>query len=294
MFSFKDRAALLVGAGNGIGRSLAQEFARRGARVVAADIDAEGAAETAQLIRDAGGEAESVACDLTDPASVASAVESAEEFLGAIDVAANTAGLLLSGNPEDIPPEEWERIFGVNLIGATRLNHIVMPKMIERGDGYIVNTASVAGLFPFAANRLPYASSKAALLSMCENLAIYLRPKGVRVSCLCPGPTATAIRGGMRTWSDDVVMRGPGREFLLMSPGKAANIFCDGMEAEKVVILSHPPATLDLMRRFAASPEAFLMERIGQFACGDAGLPAPDLSDPEIAEAMRALSDKRG
>jgi NAD(P)-dependent dehydrogenase (short-subunit alcohol dehydrogenase family) len=289
MFSFDGANALVVGAASGIGRALALEFSRRGARVTAADIDAAGAAQTAKQINASGGRASSVSCDVTDATSVAAAITAAEDFLGSIDVCANAVGVLLSGHPEDIPLPEWERIFQVNLFGAARLNALVLPKMIARANGYLVNTASVAGLHPFAITRIPYAASKAALISMSENLAIYLKPKGVRVSCLCPGPTATPIAASASAWTENIPLLGPGSDYLLLTAPRSAKLFCDGMEAERVIILAQEGISLSYMQRFAASPEAFIDERIDQFARGEHGLPKIDLSDPEIAEAFKPI-----
>ena len=293
MYSFENKNALLVGAGSGIGRALALELSRRGARVAVADLDERGAAGTAELIGEAGGRALALACDVSDDASVARAVREAEGFLDTIDIAASTAGVLLNGNPEDIPLAEWQRIFGVNVFGAARLIERVLPAMLERGEGYLVTTASVAGLYPFAISRIPYAASKAALISMTENLAIYLRPKGIRVSCLCPGPTVTAITDSMTTWSENVTIRGPGSHLRLMSAEEAATLFCDGMAAGRFIIPSHEPETTDLLRQFAASPDDFLYDKIGKFACGENGLPQVDLNDPAIARAFANLNRPR-
>ena len=146
-----------------------------------------------------------------------------------IDIHMNNAGIIHSGNPEDFPASEWERMFSVNFFGAVRANSVVLPKMIARGEGYIVNTASFAGLYPYATNRIPYAASKAALVSMSENLAVYLQPKGIRVSCLCPGPTMTTSTVGMKPWSENVIMRGPGRHLPVRSQEHAATVLADGM-----------------------------------------------------------------
>lgn len=289
MFSFNNVNALVVGGASGIGRAMAMEFSRRGTRVAVADIDDAGAARTAARINEAGGSAIGVSCDVTDASSLTAAVTSAEQFLGSIDICANAVGVLLSGNPEDIPIEEWERIFQVNVFGAARLNELVLPKMIARGSGYIVNTASVAGLHPFAITRIPYAASKAALISMSENLAIYLKPKGVRVSCLCPGPTATPIGGRSKEWTQGLPLVGPGRDYALLTAQRTAEIFCDGMEAERVIIPSQEQISLGYMRRHAASPDQFIYERVGQYACGNDGLPNIDFSDPEIVAAFNDL-----
>ena len=188
----------------------------------------------------------------------------------------NNVGVILSGNPEDIPFSEWQRIVDLNLYPVLRSNDVFLSKMLDRGSGHIVNTASVAGLFPYAANRLPYVATKAAIVALSESLALYSLPQGVRVSCFCPGPTITGVSEGMTTWSEDVAMRGPGEEFELMTAEQAAAILADGMEAEKVLIPAHPQA-LEAMRRHAREPDSFLQEKIAAFARGEMGLPAvPD------------------
>jgi NAD(P)-dependent dehydrogenase (short-subunit alcohol dehydrogenase family) len=272
MFCFENKNALIIGAGQNIGREIALEFARRGARVAIADINKAGAEETARQIIQAGGQAIGIACDVTDESSVQSTVNQAETFLGPIDVLMNNAGVILSGNPEDIPTAEWERVFSVNLFGAVRANSVVVPKMLARGEGYIVNTASFAALYPYASNRIPYAASKAALLSMSENMALYLQPKGIRVSCLCPGPVMTSLADNMKSWSDNVVMRGPGSQLDVMEQVAVAKLLADGMCAGKTLILTHEQG-FETMQQRADSPDNFIVKTIERYARGDSGRP---------------------
>lgn len=269
---FKKRVALIYGAGNGIGRAVAQEFARRGARLGVADIDLDGAKQTASLIAEAGGEAIALSCDVTQTESVRAAADEAEARLGPADIVMNNVGVILSGNPEDIPLHEWERIINLNLMSTVRGIDVFLPKMIARGGGHIINTASFAGLFPYAANRLPYAASKAAVISLSQNLAIYLQPMGVRVSCFCPGPVLTGVMGAMKTWSKNVAMRGVGRQYRLMQPDEAATILADGVENGRVLIPTHEEVLGDL-QRWAASPDGFIQAKIDAFAAGDDGRP---------------------
>lgn len=272
MFGFEDKNALVIGAGQNIGREIAREFARRGAKVVAADINKAGAEETAALIVGADGEAAGIACDVSSEESVARALAEAERFLGPIDIHMNNAGLLHSGNVEDFPPAEWERMFNVNFFGAVRANAVVLPKMIARKSGYIVNTASFAGLYPYAINRAPYAASKAALISMSQNMAIQLLPLGIQVSCLCPGPTMTTSVHGMKPWSDNVIMRGPGADLAVKSQEEVARILADGMSAGRILIPTHEKGW-ETMRDYAASPDDFIRGKIADFAAGRSGLP---------------------
>lgn len=271
-FTFAGKGALIIGAGQNIGRAIALEWARRGSRVAVADIDRASADETAALIREGGGQAIGVTCDVTSEESVAAALAEAERFLGRIDVHMNNAGILHNGNPEDFPLAEWQRMFDVNFFGAVRANALVIPRMIAQGSGYIVNTGSFAGLYPFAASRVPYAASKAAVISMSENLALYLEPHGVRVSCLCPGPVMTSLATGIRQFGTDVPMRGPGTELAIMSQEAVATLLADGMEAGRILIPTHAEGYATIARH-AADPDGFVRGKIDEFARGITGRP---------------------
>jgi NAD(P)-dependent dehydrogenase (short-subunit alcohol dehydrogenase family) len=269
---FAGAAALIYGAARGIGRAVALEFARRGTRVAVADIDLAGARETTAAIAAAGGQAAAIACDVTDEASVRDAAARAEAALGELDIVMNNVGVILSGHPEDIPLSEWRRIVDLNLFSVVRSLEVFVPRMIARGRGHIVNTASFAGLFPYAANRLPYAASKAAVISLSESLAIHLRPQGVRVSCLCPGPVRTGVMSAMKTWTPHAAMRGPGARYRVVAAEDAAVTLAEGMLSGRVIIPTDEAVWADLARH-AADPDAFIQAKIDQFAAGDPGLP---------------------
>jgi NAD(P)-dependent dehydrogenase (short-subunit alcohol dehydrogenase family) len=273
MALFENKTALIFGGAQGIGRAVALEFARRGARIAIADINVAGAGETAASIAAAGGKATALACDVTSEQSVRDAARHAEDRLGSIDILMNNVGVILSGNPEDIPSSEWRRIMDLNFFAAIHGMQVISPKMIERGSGHIVNTASFAGLYPYAANRIPYVAAKAAVVAMSESLAVYLHPKGVRVSCFCPGPVATAVMSNMKTWSANVAFRGPGSQYEVITAETAATVLADGMTNGWVVIPTDPKVW-DVIRRHAASPDAFIQEKIDEFARGDYGKPS--------------------
>lgn len=269
---FENAQALIFGAARNIGRAVALEFARRGAAVAVADIDLAGAEETAQLIIDAGGKAVAIRCDVTDDEAVVSASSHAIDQIGEIDIVMNNAGVLHSGNPEDIPTAEWQRTINCNLMGCVRANNVFMPRMIARGRGHIVNTASVAGLYPYAIPRIAYAASKAAIISMSENLALYLEPLGVRVSCLCPGPTMTTMLQGMKVFTPDAVMRGPGSELKVISQEALAVTLADGMRDGRILIPTHSES-FETIRRRGDDPDGFVRAKITEFAAGNSGLP---------------------
>ena len=271
---FTGKNALIYGAALGIGRAVAQEFARRGARLVIADIDRAGAEETATLIRSAGGEAVALRCDVTSDAAVREAAVAAEIAYGAVDIVMNNVGGILHGNPQDIPISEWQRIIDLNLMPVVRSNAVFLPKMLARGSGFIVNTASFAGLYPFATTRMPYVAAKAAVVALSESLALDLEPQGIRVSCLCPGPVRTNVMAGMKTWSAGAAMRGPGAMLEIKSVEDVATTLADGMEAGRILIPTHEEAW-DILARHGADPDGFIRSKIAAFAQGDFGRPSP-------------------
>ena len=272
MTTFAGKTALIIGAGQNIGRRIAQEWARRGARVAVADISGDGAEETAAILRSAGAEAIGFRCDVTDEASVLATIDAAEAALGPLDIHMNNAGLLAGGNPEDLPVSEWQRMFNVNLFGMVRANNVVVPRMMERGSGHIVNTASFAGLYPFAASRVHYAASKAAVVSMSENLALYLMQFGIKVSCLCPGPVMTTSPDAMKHFSESYVMRAPGSHMQVMSQQDTARVLSNAMEQDRIIIPTHQEAWPTLKER-AADPDAFIAKKHAEFVSGDTGKP---------------------
>jgi NAD(P)-dependent dehydrogenase (short-subunit alcohol dehydrogenase family) len=269
---FRGKVALIFGSGQNIGRAIAREFARRGAAVAVADINTEGARETAQLIRDAGGAAIAIACNVTDSDAIRAAADATVAQLGEPDIVMNNAGVLHSGYPEDIPLAEWERMFAVNFFAMVRSNEVFLPRMIARGSGWVVNTASFAGTYPFALNRIPYAASKAAVLSMSQNLALHLAPKGVRISCLIPGPVMTDSIGSMPTFSGDMPMVGPGKHLRVKSQEEAATILADGMAAGRMMIPTDE-ALWESLKEWAPDPDAFIHAKVKAIASGDSGRP---------------------
>lgn len=278
---FAGANALIFGGAKGIGRAVALEWARRGSRLAIADIDEAAAQKTAREIETASGKAIGISADVLSEDSIAVAAARAEAELGEIDIVMNNVGVVLNGHPLDIPSAEWHRIFELNYFSIVRSNNVLLPKMLERGSGHIVCTASYAGLYPYAAGRLPYASSKAAIISLCENLAIITEPQGVRVSCLIPGPTATTIMDGMTNWTPDLPMYSPGSETVLILPEQLAAILADGMRDGRILVPAGEEA-FEIARRHARDPDGFVRGKIAEFARGDYGT-------PEVPEAMLKL-----
>lgn len=269
---FAGSAAIVFGSGRNIGRAVVLEFARRGARVAVADLDLAGAEETAAMIRQGGGEAVALAVDVASEQSVRAAADAAERALGPIDIVMNNAGILSGGNPEDIPLSAWQQTMDVNFFGMVRSILVFLPRMLECGSGYIVNTASFAGMYPYASSRMHYAASKAAVLSLSENLAIYCLPRGIRVSCLCPGPVMTTLGLSERSFSTDSFMTAPGSHLVLKSQEETALILADGMRDGKIIIPTHEEIRATLAE-YGPDPDAYIHKKIAEFAAGDSGRP---------------------
>ncbi len=279
--TFEGKRVLLYGGGKGIGRAVAQEFARRGALLAVADIDLAAADATATLI---GGTAVALKCNVLDDASVLETANAAEAALGPIDIVMSNVGGMLNGHPEDIPFAEWQRMMDINYFAAVRAVSVFLPKFIARGGGHIVNTASFAGLYPYAASRIPYAAAKAAVIAMTESLAIYLEPQGIRVSCLIPGPVMTGVLDSMTSWTKDAPMRGPGSELELKLVEDVARTLADGMEGGKVLIPTDE-TVWGIVQRWAESPDSFIKAKIDEFARGESGRPiVPDALRQLMAE----------
>ena len=169
--------------------------------------------------------------------------------------------------------EEWRRIIDLNLYSVIYSNEVFVPKMLQRGRGHIVNTASFAGLYPYAANRMPYVAAKAAVVALSESMAIYLEPQGVRVSCLCPGPVMTGVMDSMKTFGENVAFRGPGSQYKVITAERAAKVLADGMRDGRIMIPTDEKVW-DAVLKHAQSPDAFIREKIEAFARGDLGKPS--------------------
>jgi NAD(P)-dependent dehydrogenase (short-subunit alcohol dehydrogenase family) len=181
-----DRVALVTGGGGaGTGRAICLMLARAGARVVVADIDVEGGAETARRIEMDGGRAAFVPADVTVEEEVRRMVAVAEETFGGLDILVNSAGLTPAPHFPAAPVEHWSRYLDVNLRGPMLAIHYALQPMTRRGAGAIVNIASVAGVGSAAHSSPEYSAAKAGLIRLTATLAPLLE-QGVRVNCIVP------------------------------------------------------------------------------------------------------------
>jgi meso-butanediol dehydrogenase / (S,S)-butanediol dehydrogenase / diacetyl reductase len=192
------RVAFVTGAGSGIGRACAGELALRGYRIVVTDRTLDGARSTAVELDSA----HAVELDVRDEAAVARAVEAALGWAGQIDVLVNNAGINSPYTVLDTPVELWDDVFAVNIRGMFLCSKAVLPHMIERGGGAIVNMASASSLVGMA-ERAAYGASKGAVLSFTRCLALDHVRQGIRVNCVCPGSIDTPWVERLVQASDD-------------------------------------------------------------------------------------------
>jgi NAD(P)-dependent dehydrogenase (short-subunit alcohol dehydrogenase family) len=259
--------AVVTGGASGIGRSCAVEFARRGATVVIADINEERIEETVAALTEQGSRAIGVRCDVTSDADVAHLRDESLAALGRVDIVMNNAGVALLGPPESVPLDDWRWIIDVNILGLVRGAATFIPHLLERGSGHIVNTASIAGLYTYSWDSIPYITSKFGAYGLSEGLFAYLKPHGIGVSVLCPGLVTTNLGETARiagTEDRDGWFSLPER--LLANPISAESVgpmVADAVEADQFLILTHPEDAIFLAERRADLESALLAEVAG-------------------------------
>ena len=192
MGRFAGRTVVVTGGGGGIGGATCRRFAAEGARVAVLDRDLEAAERVAQSVAAAGGEAAALRCDITDRTSVDAAVAAVETRLGPIDVLVNNAGWDVFRPFAKTEPAQWERLIAVNLTGALHMHHAVLPGMVARKAGRIVNIASDAARVGSSGEAV-YAACKGGLVAFSKTLAREHARHGITVNVVCPGPTETAL-----------------------------------------------------------------------------------------------------
>jgi len=183
--------AIITGGGSGIGRAIALRIAEDGNHIVILDLQQEAGDETAELIREAGGSAECLCCDVSETDSVREVFEK----LPRADILVNSAGIASIGNIGDTTPEEMDRIYGVNVKGLYHCIHFAVPKMIAEGGGAILNIASIAAKVGIE-NRFAYSMSKGAAVAMTLSVARDYIDQGIRSNCVCPARIHTPFVDG--------------------------------------------------------------------------------------------------
>ncbi len=188
----RGKVSVVTGASSGMGRAIAELFAREGSRVVIADVNEEGLNETLASIRENDGEAISVITDVSDKEQVKRMVETAVGEYGSLDILVNNAGIVEDNPVVEIDGEEWRRVLEVNLWGAFWGCKFAITHMLDQGGGAIINMASIAS-FVGGAEGVAYTTSKHALVGLTRQTAVDYGPEGVRVNAICPGAVDTGM-----------------------------------------------------------------------------------------------------
>ena len=240
------KVSIITGGASGIGAACARRFAADGARVAVVDVNGDGAATVAAEV-----DGIAVECDLADSEAIASMVRSVESTLGPVEVLFNNAGIASGKGPLDSPIDEWQRQWDVNLMSHVHAVREVLPGMLERGDGYILYTASMAGILSSHGN-LPYAVSKHAVVRLAEWMAFTYAHKGIKNSLLAPLVVRTPMLGDAVGGSWATQAGGP-----LKEPEDAANYVVDAINDERFLILTDDIAQT-WMERKTADPDRWL------------------------------------
>jgi len=192
MDPFQDKVAIVTGGASGIGRAVGLALARRGGRVILADLNAELLSKTVEAGGRAALEVRAATLDVTDAEAVKRLVAETAAEQGRLDFMFNNAGIAVSGDARDVPAEDWRRVIEVNLLGVVNGVLAAYPVMVGQGWGHIVNTASLAGLVPMP-GEIAYTASKFGVVGLSQALRIEGADLGVKVSVVCPGLIDTPI-----------------------------------------------------------------------------------------------------
>ena len=253
----KGKTIVVTGGAHGIGRALCLRFAEEGAAaVVVADRDIDSARETANLI---GGRA--VETDVAREADIQELVERARKDFGPVDLFCSNAGIFVEGGVE-VPDDEWERILSVNFRAHLYAARAVLPEMLERGEGYLLQVVSAAGLLSQPGSA-PYAVTKHAALALAEWLAMTHGDDGIKVSAVCPQGVRTRMLLGEDGDQESFLRKGA------VTPEEVAEAVIQGIDEERFLILPHPEVA-EYVRRRGDDHERWLrgMRKLNAMATG--------------------------
>lgn len=233
---FKDKTCIVTGAASGIGKALSEELARRGARVVVADLSEDKIREVVGNISAAGGMASGAAVDVTDFEAVKKVVDDAVSENGRLDYIFNNAGIVVGGEAHLVPVEDWRKVIEVNLMGVVHGVAAAYPVMVRQGSGHIINTASVDGLAP-----LPmmgsYTASKFGVVGLSGSLRVEGKDLGVKVSVVCPGIIRTPILETSKVVNMESVDMQSVPDWISMTAEECAQVVLRGVERNRPIIL---------------------------------------------------------
>jgi NAD(P)-dependent dehydrogenase (short-subunit alcohol dehydrogenase family) len=242
----QDRVIVVTGGANGIGRALCRRFAAEEARgVVVADVDLDGAAQIAQEISGIA-----IETDVSKEADIIRLVEQTIEIFGPIDLFCSNAGIFGQMGGAEVSNEDWQQIWAVNVMPHIYAARHVLPGMLARGEGYLLQTASAAGLLT-QVGAAPYSVTKHASVAFAEWLSIAHWSSGIRVSCLCPQGVRTRMLLGEDGKRESFLREGA------LEPDEVAAAVIEGLADERFLILPHPEVA-EYFRRKADDYERWL------------------------------------
>ena len=192
MDAFKEKIAIVTGGASGIGRAVCEQLCKRGATVVVADINGEGAGEVASGISETGGRAHASQMDVAREEDVQKLIDETVSEHGRLDYMFNNAGICVVGEERDVSLDHWRSVLDVNLFGVIYGTSAAYSLMVKQGFGHIINTASLAGLIP-ATQEISYTASKHAVVGISNSLRLEGAELGVKVSVVCPGFVQTGV-----------------------------------------------------------------------------------------------------
>ncbi len=244
----KDQVIVVTGGGSGIGRALCERFAADGARaVIVADLNEANARQVEAAL---GSRAQARALNVAVEAEVRQVVAQVTAEFGRIDLFCSNAGVIVRAD-EDAADEHWQRHWEVNVMAHVHAARAVLPQMLARGSGYLLNTASAAGLLS-QVNSAPYSVTKHAAVAFAEWLSIAHGERGIRVSCLCPqGVDTPMLRGAGGTGRKSFLVEGA------LTAERVAECVVEGLRREEFLILPHPEV-LSYFQRKANDYERWL------------------------------------
>jgi NAD(P)-dependent dehydrogenase (short-subunit alcohol dehydrogenase family) len=236
--NLKDKVAVVTGGANGIGAALCRRFVQEGARVVVADLEVEKAQALATELG-----AFAVGVDVSQENEIINLVQQTNVVYGPIDLFCSNAGI--GGPPGGIEAsnEGWQRIWEINLMAHVYAARAVLPQMLERGEGYLLNTASAAGLLS-QIGAAPYAVTKHAAVAFAEWLVITYGDRGIKVSCLCPQGVRTRMLDGGEFHGITNFLRDSA-----LDPAYVAEVVVQGLASEQFLILPHPEVAEYIKRK---------------------------------------------
>jgi NAD(P)-dependent dehydrogenase (short-subunit alcohol dehydrogenase family) len=249
--SLSEKVAIVTGGGSGIGEGLCRELARRGARVVVADINSAEAGRVVASITGIGGQAAASTVDVSRAEQVTRLVEETAAAYGRVDYMFNNAGFAIGGDFRDLTLEHWHRVLDVDFYGVLHGMQAAYPVMVSQGFGHIVNTSSAAAFFAAPGNA-PYCAAKYALVGLSLSARLEGVDLGVKVSCVCPGFVRSNVYrnaevAGMTLPTDMTPEQVAGAPAKMMDPARAAQVILDGVARNKALIVF--PAVIRWARR---------------------------------------------